>query len=96
MNKPVIIDDQHEVQSATHALPKLELMPSDYDEHLKKFDLTDAEAQELLAVLWDCMRMMAEMSWGLDLVQTFSAAKGEFSSLDSVKPDKSKSVIPPE
>jgi len=48
------------------AIAPLKLNPEDYRDHLNEFDLTQAQQDELLGILWNMMEMMDRMGWGLD------------------------------
>ena len=70
-------------------LKPLALDPDEYREDLDEFDLTRAQQDEMLAVLWNIMRTFVEIGFGLDSVQVFSTAtnacSGEFTGQDSGK-----------
>lgn len=53
----------------------LRLDPDEYREDLDAFDLTEAQQNELLEVLWNIMRTFVELGFGLDSVQMFSTGE---------------------
>jgi len=42
--------------------------PAEYREELKALDISDAEAEEFLAILWDILRSFVEIGFGVDSV----------------------------
>ena len=42
--------------------------PADYRDDLAKLDISEEEAAEMLAVLWDIMRAFVDLGWGVDSV----------------------------
>jgi hypothetical protein len=58
-----------------YAIMPLQLDPEEYRECLKDFDLTEAQQNELLEVLWNIMRTFVEIGFGLDSVQMFSTTE---------------------
>ncbi len=67
------------------ALPKLTLNPDEYREHLAGFELTEAQENELLQVLWQIMSTMVDIGWGVDTVQMFLPDMFEKAGADSDK-----------
>lgn len=53
------------------ALPKLDFEPERYRKHLKNTELNRAQEDELLRVLWEIMRTMVDLGWGVDNIQSF-------------------------
>lgn len=42
--------------------------PDDYREDISAFNLTRKQEDELLLTLWEMMRTMVEMGWGVDTI----------------------------
>lgn len=42
--------------------------PDDYREEIAVFNLTREQEDELLLTLWEMMRSMVEMGWGVDTI----------------------------
>ena len=43
--------------------------PDHYRHHLEGMDISEEEAQELMAVLWQIMQTFVDIGWGVDAVQ---------------------------
>lgn len=69
--------------------PVLELNPEDYREHLDD-DLSEEQQNELLHILWDIMRTMVDIGWGVDNVQLVLPELFEDVAQDSAKLLESK------
>jgi len=66
-------------------LPRLELDPDKYRKHLGECDLTEAQQNEVLQVLWQIMSTMVDIGWGVDSVQMFLPDLFKKASMDSDK-----------
>jgi hypothetical protein len=76
----------------TFPVPPLQFNPDDYREELAAFDLTEAQENELLAVLWNIMASFVAMGFGLDSVQLFSTAECE-DPAEKIGGDSGNSVV---
>ncbi len=66
------------------ALPSLEFNPDDYREELENIDVSEEQAQEFLATLWNIMAAMVDIGWGVNSVQILLPDIFEKAGQDSV------------
>lgn len=73
-----------------HHQRPLSLNPDDYRQDLASFQLTEEQENELLDILWNIMKTMVGIGWGVDTVhyllpEIFGNASTETSPSDSTK-----------
>lgn len=78
---------------AEFVVPSLRLNPDDYRQGLAAFDMTKEQENELLGVLWQIMKTMVEIGWGVNSVQyllpeIFEAASADSPQIQSTEPQK--------
>jgi hypothetical protein len=66
----------------SHAASPLAFNPDDYRQDIAHFDMTQSQQDEMLAALWNIMKTMVEIGWGVNNVQyllpeLFAAASAE-------------------
>ncbi|WP_086931895.1 hypothetical protein [Agarilytica rhodophyticola] len=54
--------------SQAEGLPRLKLDPDKYRHHLENMDITEEQANELMATLWQIMSTMVDIGWGVDIL----------------------------
>ncbi len=65
------------------ALPTLEFNPDDYRGALEGLDITDEQANEFLAILFNIIHTLVDIGLGLDIVQMFDLDNIEKTGHDS-------------
>lgn len=78
-------DASHPGTGPSAARPKLDFNADKYREHLDGIELTEAQQNEMLQVLWNIMSAMVDMGWGVDSVQMFLPELFEKAGADSDK-----------
>ena len=78
-DKDIILKEE---QTAIAPPPVLD--PDRYREHLKEFELTKDQQDELLAALWHIMRTFVDIGFGLESVQLFSGASDDKASRNAL------------
>ena len=72
-------EDQFTEQKGAYPAP-LNLNVEKYRSRVEKFDITEQQKGELLQTLWDIMRRLAEIGYGIDSVDRCIPALKEISS----------------
>lgn len=70
---------------ADENLPALILDPDDYRQDLAVLNMTEQQENELLEVLWNIMKTLVEIGWGVNSVQYLLPDIFEAATADSVK-----------